>query len=149
MEEQRPPYRFPEKGVEVIVPWQNQHGDVEVAERDLGTFPCSKSGDEDFEFRREVINFELVKSTDRDTYLTEFDPHVTLKVYYKEEDVGFASEAGKPLAIAYCYGDRWIRFSEKNELENFPGEDLEWPGFAGRLEAKIQKWGDPSVAIGR
>jgi hypothetical protein len=150
MEEQRPPYRNPDRGVYVEIPSQTNHEDVVVRELDLGLSNCGDPAEIAFEPFREVINFELVESSDPDNYLTEFDPPVVLKVYYTKDDEAFAAEVGQTVAVAYCFENQWKRFTfEKHELESFPGEDLQWPGYVGYCRMVIEQWGDPSIFVGR
>jgi hypothetical protein len=143
-------FSYKEEGVEVTIPPQKNYENVEPVIRRLGLLNCGDPEVIGFELKREVINIELVETSDPGTYLTEFDPPIRLKVYYTQEDYDYAATVGKRVRIAFCFVDQWVGLSmEKHEPQDIPGIDEDWPGFIGHLRVKIEQWGDPSIFVGR
>jgi hypothetical protein len=141
-------YEFPEVGVTVTVPPQNNFSDVVLERLPLEGVPEMESDEEYFKLGRLVINFILYESENPEVILEEFDPPIEVQVKFTPADVEFADVGEKELAFAFWDGNEWIRFTEEKHQFNLNPleEDLIYSGFA---QVFIQNWSDPSVAIGR
>ena len=146
---------FPDKGVEVILPPDVNY---RVSARVIQDEEWEKIKDNKkngfTELIRRVINFEIVN--DDNTTRTEFDSPIQLTVYFSYNEYKKA-DYGNELKLAFLPKDRneWKLFDkEKHKLDKHPITNWEarpsdpdsWFGF---FTAEFDKWGDPSVSVGR
>jgi len=136
---------FPEKGVEIVVPPQQQVDKVSVEEIITTNWDEIKEEKSDFIAKREALNFQVVDSSN--TQLTDFDPPIELKVNFTFDDLKESIENNKLISLAFWNGSRWVRFTEKkHNLSVHLTKINHWVGY---FVVKISNWGDPSVSVGR
>jgi hypothetical protein len=93
---------------------------------------------------RVVANIVLVEQSNSDVQLTDLPQPVEIEVRYRLSD--HAAAAGKPLALAFWDGEKWVYFSRaKHSYELMPDED---PQKGGVATITITRWGDPPIAWG-
>jgi hypothetical protein len=139
------PYRqdWPEKGVSILVPAQENGVTVIGVERDM---PRSIPDRPNFHPSRLVINFELEEAGKPGAVLMEFRPPLQLRVLYTQDDLDRAMKAERPLKLAFWDGEHWVLFTREKhdfELQPFPETGTGGVGFA-----RISHWGDPAVGWG-
>jgi len=143
--------KFPDKGVEILIPPQSKS--IKVSAGIIDDWDTIKDYTEGYKPGREVINFEVVDNSGQ--VITKFDPAIELKVYFTANDVKFAGGNLDDLKLAFLpvNDSRWIIFTEqKHDLERHldywppPTEGDLWIGY---FKVKIFDWGDPSVSVGK
>ena len=105
-------------------------------------------GNDDFEPKRLLVNFELIQPEESNEDLTNFDLAIGLQVYFTHKDFEFESEE-KPLALAFWDSNKrkWVLFKEaKDTVKKVLIEDD--PIWAGYFEIEFDEWGDPPMALG-
>ena len=138
--------KFDAEGVSVKVPVQKKRIKIKAKKLPLGALENMKPVKGGFQPKRLVLNLGLVDEDDPSTILTEFDPPIELRVRYTKADLDHAGREGKPLSLAYWYGNQWITFTEeKHQFELLPNANPETGGFGVAL---ISNWGDPPIAWG-
>ncbi len=135
---------FSAEGVSVKVPTQRRK--AKVVKLPMGSLEEMRPVPGGFQPRRLVINVAVVDEDEPETYLTEFDPPIELRVRYTKADLDRATDAGRPLALAFWNGSEWVRFTE--EKHQFRLEPAAQEQAGGHGVALISNWGDPPVAWG-
>jgi hypothetical protein len=144
-------FRFPEEGVEIIVPRQFEHPFVDVVPENMAQKPGQEGGDvgrekEPFVPHRNLITFEVV-DVSTGAPLTTFNPPITLKLYFNFEDVRAALEYNSNVAYGYWDGEVWTRFTVKDhQVELHLFNHPQWAGYA---DVTVRDWDDPTIAVGR
>jgi hypothetical protein len=133
---------FEEEGVKFILPQELDHVFVERLE------PKDVGGDKNFTPNRYVINFRLFDKRNPGEEIGEFDPALTLLVFYDPKDLEYATgkDEAKPV-LGIHYGARWHKPGDiegKVTFDPVPKHER-WIGFA-RVE--IKTWDDPLISWG-
>jgi hypothetical protein len=111
---------------------------------DLKKMPGEPGG---FQPKRGVINFELYDEDEPQTPLTKLTAEFMLRVRYTSADLENSQQAGQPLALAYWFGGKWVRFSA--EKHRFTLQPDPAPGTGGYGVVYITDWGDPPISWGQ
>jgi len=134
---------WPEKGVSILVPPQENGVEVNWAERGL---PRSLPDSPIFRLIRLVINFEIEEAGKPCAVLMDFKPPFELRVRYEQDDLEQARQVDGTLKLAFWDGQHWVLFTrEKHGFELQPDPP---PGTGGIGFARISHWGDPPVGWG-
>ena len=133
---------FKEEGVKFIIPNELDHVFVEKLDlKEVG-------GDENFFPNRYVLNFRLFDDRKPGEEIGEFEPALTLLVFYDPKDLAYATGKGKTEPVlGIHYGAGWHKPGDiKGKVTFDPISDHErWIGVA-RVE--ITTWDDPLISWG-
>jgi hypothetical protein len=110
-----------------------------------GSLEDFRSKEDQFKPHRLVLNFEAVDPENPDSYFSEFDPPMTLRVQYTNDEVTKAGGLNK-LQLGFWdeENEYWVSFSQHTKY-NFEIVGDEAGGF---VEVTISSWGDRHIGFG-
>ena len=140
---------FPDKHVQVTVPWQGYAVNVlRLPYAPPSEMPPIEVAGQPWP-RRVLLNVVVARQDDPDALVTQFDPALTLKMAYSDEDLARAKEFKLDYpAVGFWDGCKWVLFtSEKHGLYYEP-EPNPTADVAGYATVQLTGWNDPAVAMG-
>jgi len=147
---------FPDKGVEIFIPPQGKNIKVEARMISKTKWDKIQLKPGDYTPQRGVINFQVFD--ENDIVVKTFKPPIELKVFFTQEDKD-QPDKNKPVVLGYLVEkeeeekERWILFDvEEHQLRQHYVEDsdsLAVNSWTGYFTVEINKWGDPSVSVGK
>jgi hypothetical protein len=151
---------FPDKHVQVTVPWQGHAVKVlRIPYPPLSEMPPIKVA-EQYDWPHHVwLNVVVAREDEPDALVTQFDPRLELRIGYSAEDLNRAQAAGLEHPIfGFWDGCQWVLFTEeKHELSYEPVADKSishesnvavTEQVAGYAVVQLAAWSDPSIAGG-
>ena len=140
---------FPDKHVQVNVPWQGYVVQVvRIPSQPLGELPQIKVADQPWP-RRALLNVVIARYDDADTLVTQFEPRLTLKMAYSAEDLQHAREFKLDYPVfGFWDGCQWVLFTEEKHQLKYEENPNPTSEVAGYATVELVAWSDPSIANG-
>jgi hypothetical protein len=137
---------YTDKGVVVSVDWQG----YPVKLLRIPSPPLEEIAPpvEELSIGRTLLNVVVARADDPDTLVTRFDPPLTIRMAYTQEDLERARR--KDLTQPYfCFWDgcNWIRFTQEKHHLSYDDEHAEGD-IAGYATVQLSAWNDPLLASG-
>jgi len=140
---------FPDKHVEVTVPWQGYAVKVlrlpypplsEMSPIEVAGQPWPHSV---------LLNVVVARHDDQDALVTRFEPRLTLKIPYSAADLERARQFKLDYPIfGFWDGCKWVLITEEKHNLLYPTNPTPTSEIAGYATVELSAWSDPAIAKG-